>query len=125
MVSCRSECKVRRYLRRVTLQKPAGTPDEFGQINLDDDANWKAVVSVMVNFESHGGREFLAAQQVHADLSHILKCRYSRTVKAATPDHRLLYRDETGRSRKLNIIAIEDIEERRQELRIFCSEKSL
>lgn len=122
MADCRRECNTKRYLRSVTLQKPAGTDDEYGHIDLEDDANWDDVTTFRVNFESRGGREFLAAQQVHAELSHILKCRYSPTIKAASPKCRILYRDDTGRTRKLNVISIEDIEEQRKELRILCTE---
>ncbi|TGE31326.1 phage head closure protein [Desulfosporosinus sp. Sb-LF] len=60
------------------------------------------------------GREYYAAQQVNAEISHRIKIRYKGGIK---PKMRVKYGD-----RYFNILAVLDITERHREIHLMCTE---
>jgi SPP1 family predicted phage head-tail adaptor len=61
------------------------------------------------------GREFIAAQQVDQEITHIVIMRWLAGFSAVR--HRLVLE-----GRILNVLAVLDIEERHRELRVKCKE---
>lgn len=76
--------------------------------------NWVQVAERWAAISPQSGREFVAAKQVHAELTHIITVRGPLDVR---PDMRL----RLG-SRVFDIIAVMDFEERHMEIKILCKE---
>jgi len=77
------------YRHKITIERPAGTADAYGHLDLTSDANWTAVCQSYAMVTSKGGREFWKVQQVNADVTHVWKCPWTKTLNATTPDMRL------------------------------------
>lgn len=77
--------------KSITVQHLVGTTvDAHGQVEQATDANWGTYLKTFAKVQSKGGREFWKIQQVHADVSHVWNCQYSKTLAAATPFMRLI-----------------------------------
>lgn len=61
------------------------------------------------------GREYYAAQQVNAEISHRIKIRYKSGI---TPNMRVKF----GVARYFNIVSVIDIKEAHRELHLMCTE---
>ena len=97
----------------LTFEKPPVSPtrDTTGA----EVEAWEPVVSVWGSIEPLVGREYVAAQQVNAELSHRIRVRYHPDF---TPTMRILYG-----TREFNIISLLNREERNVELEIYATEK--
>lgn len=95
---------------RVTIERLDVGQDSAGAIV----ESWSEFAVVWAAVEPIGGREYWQAQQVAAENSVRVRIRY---VEGVVPTMRIVYG-----SRKLNILAVVDIEERHRELQLMCSE---
>lgn len=101
--------------KRVTLQKRVETDDGGGGQTIA----WTDTVTVWAKIEPGRGREFLAAQQLRPELSHMVTMRYRPTV---TAKHRLKYLSR-GTMRLFLVHAVTDPLERHERLVLYCSEE--
>ena len=101
-----------RLRERVVIQESTGgNPSASGERT----DTWSTVMTRWAELIPQGGREFMAAQQVRNEMTHLVRMRYESTI---TPDMRL----KLG-SRYLYIIGIENVRERERELRLSCVEE--
>jgi SPP1 family predicted phage head-tail adaptor len=99
---------------RMTIQRDVGTTrDAAGRVT----PVWQDYQKVWGGEEITTGREFAQAQQVKADITSIVKCRY---VDGVTSKMRVI--PKTGSSRQLQIIAVRDIGSFGVELELWCKE---
>ena len=105
--------------KRVTLQKPnpTATPDASGHVDLSQDVNWTTVKAVYGTPKTRGGRENFLFNQVQAEVSSIWDFKYSGVTKQIEPTWRLALG-----TRRLNISAVFDVDERREIIRCYCIE---
>ena len=101
------------YSHRITIERPAGTADAYGHLDLTADSNWTEYCQSYAMVTSKGGREFWKVQQVNADVSHVWKCPWSRTMAAATPDMRLIHEGLT-----YEILSVIDIDLAHEQIEI-------
>lgn len=105
--------------RRITIQKPATTVDEFGQIV---GSGWTDVATVWASIRPISGREKLRAGSVESTLSHTVMVLYQPIfMPPLTVD---AWRIKFG-SRLFNIISAHSPSEGRQEIIFSCEEGSL
>lgn len=106
-----------RLRHRVELQVRAGTVNALNE-PLDE---WTTVATFSAAIEPLSGREFIAAQQVQADMSHRVTVRYFAGI---TPKHRLRWADPaTDLARVFDIRAVIDRDERHREMQLMCTER--
>lgn len=98
--------------QRVELQSPvrALAPGTNGEVVL----TWETLATVWASVRGTGGREGVQADQVRADLDHLVEIRFRDNVIS---EQRLLYR-----SRVLSIEAVIDPDGRRERLHLHCRE---
>ncbi len=96
----------------VTFQKPVIT-NTNGEVT----TVWTDKAKVNIAIMPQGGREAYRAKQVHANMTHLVQARYTRELEALTS----VWRIKFG-SRFLNIVAINNVDERNIEWLITCSE---
>lgn len=88
--------------------------------NGDRTETWATFAECWGQISSGSGREFFAARQTIADLSHDITLRY---VAGISPDMRVRFDDpKTGAVRYFNIRASINPDERSEMLRLQCSE---
>lgn len=105
--------------RRITIQKPLTTLDEFGQIV---GSGWVDVATVWANIRPISGREKLRAGAVESTLSHTVLVLYrSDLMPPLTVD---AWRIKFG-SRLFNIVSAQSPNEGREEIIFSCEEGSL
>ena len=98
--------------RRVTIQRPTeGLADGLSEKAV----TWINVVTVSAEVLPQSGREFYRAQQVVAELTHVLSIRYRSGVNETL-------RLKLG-SRILNIVAAVNVDEAGRELLLHCVEQ--
>ena len=108
------KCKsVAQYDKKVRIEKPNGTADAHGHVDLTNDDNWQLVISPFCSCMSKGGREFWKVAQVNADVSHVWKTQYSKTLINCTTDHRLVF---DGHEYEILSIADVDLDNREIEI---------
>lgn len=97
---------------RIDIQQPVeGTADAAGEIPI----TWSAYASsVPVEITPQGGREFVQAAQVQAEMTHLLRIRYLAGVTSAM---RVMFG-----TRKLYILAVTNVDERNRETLLSCKE---
>jgi len=100
--------------KRVTIQSPTRTDDGGGGQTI----SYTDVSTVWANISPGTGREFVAAQQITPELSHVVTMRYRTTV---SPKHRLKYTDSAG-TRVFTIQAVSDPDLRHEQLVLYCTE---
>jgi SPP1 family predicted phage head-tail adaptor len=86
----------------------------------DRTETWTTFAEVWASVETGNGREFFAARQVIADLTHTIRMRYLVDI---TPDMRIAYDDQkTGRTRYFDIKSILNPDERDEMLTMQATE---
>jgi SPP1 family predicted phage head-tail adaptor len=76
----------------VRIQKPIyDNKNSLNKTDLDDPANWKDHCKAYANCKTSTGREYFAAEQPQADVSHVWKMSSSRLTREITPDMRLIF----------------------------------
>jgi SPP1 family predicted phage head-tail adaptor len=86
----------------------------------DRTETWITFAEVYGSVETGNGREFMAARQVMADLTHTIRMRYLVNI---TPDMRIAYDDQkTGRTRYFDIKSILNPDERDEMLTLQATE---
>jgi len=101
-----------RLRHRVTIQRATeGSADAMGEKAL----TWAELYTVWAAVMPEASREFYRASQVHAEMTHLISIRYRSGI---TNSDRL----RIG-SRYLNIVAIQNVDERNVELRLVCVEE--
>lgn len=97
----------------VNIETMTTTADAYGNES-DVPATITDGTNVPAKVEPLRGSEFIAAQQVQSEVTHIVKIRHRSGV---LPSMRLLYR-----SRYLQILAVIDMGERQRMLELHCKE---
>ena len=95
---------------RVQVQSDTVTIDAAG----GHSHAFSTVATRWASIEPQGGREFIEAGRVDADVTHIVKMRH---YSGLTPQHRLMYG-----SRVLNIANVVNMDERNRETVVMCRE---
>lgn len=86
------KCDGHNYDKKVTIKHLTGqTPDAHGQVEQATESNWSEFCKAWCTCVSKGGREFWKVQQVNADVSHVWRSPWSKTLANATPDMRLIF----------------------------------
>jgi SPP1 family predicted phage head-tail adaptor len=86
----------------------------------DRTETWTTFAEVWASVETGNGREFFAARQVIADLTHTIRLRY---LPGLAPDMRIAYDDQkTGRTRYFDIKSILNPDERDEMLTMQATE---
>ena len=80
---------INQYDKKVTIERLSGTADAHGHISTIVNANWTIYATAYASVQTKGGREFWKVQQINADVSHVWRCQWSKSLAAATPDMRL------------------------------------
>ena len=102
------------YSKKVSIEKLIGqTTDAHGQVDQTADANWGQHCTAWCLVVSKGGREFWKVQQTNADVSHVWKCQYSKTMVDASPAMRLIHEGNT-----YEILSVIDIDLNHREIEI-------
>jgi SPP1 family predicted phage head-tail adaptor len=102
--------KAGKLRHRLTLQNKTKTRDEYGA----ETEGWVDVATVWAAIEPLQGREYLAAQQIQADVTHRITIRYRADIRPAM-------RGVLG-ARAFDITSVIDPEERHQELQLMAVE---
>jgi SPP1 family predicted phage head-tail adaptor len=97
---------------RVTLQSLGSTQDGFGQTV----ETWANVANVWADIQPGRGREFFAAQQTNAELTHEIVIRYRASV---APTWRVLYG-----TRIFDIQQVQNTGEADRRLLLMCIERN-
>lgn len=97
---------------RVEIQSDGGSQDATGQ----KVPSWSTTATVWASIEPVSGREYLAAGQFNAEVSHFVVMRYDSTI-TVTPANRLKFG-----SRYFAIISVRNVEERGRMLELGCKE---
>jgi SPP1 family predicted phage head-tail adaptor len=100
--------------RRVTIQALTETSDGAG----GQDRAWSDVTTVWASIEPGSGREFVAAQQMQPELSHVVRIHFRTGV---TSKHKLKYAPN-GVARSFSIHAVIDPHEENEQLVLLCAE---
>jgi len=96
---------------RITFQDSVETPDGHKGHTVE----WFDKVTVWGSLEPLSGREYFAAHQIQAEVTHRVKVRYRADI---TTKMRIKYKE-----RILLMESILDLKERRQILEILCREE--
>lgn len=94
----------------MAIQSASEARDAGGKVTY----TWSTLHTVRAGFLSHAGREFVQAQQIRADMTHLVELRW---YSGLTTKHRLLFG-----TRELNILAIDNRFERDQRMLVLCKE---
>jgi len=98
---------------KVVIESITETSDSYGGI----EESWSEAFKRWANVRPIGGREPYINDQNLAELDLVVTMRYDSSTKTITPKHRLKYKD-----RYLQIESIVNVQERDEELRVFCRE---
>ena len=93
----------REYDKKFMLEKPVGTDDAGGHVDLTDDDNWEPIGEHWLKLFKQSSREFYRAQQVQSETTHVAEVLYSNIT--ATINTSMRWNDG---QRKLNITAAFD-----------------
>lgn len=102
-----------RLRRRLTLEAASRTPDGGGGAA----ESWSAIAQVRVDIRPKGGGEGVDADALSGHVSHEITLRYRSGVVPAM-------RFVSG-TRRFEILAVIDIDERRRWLKCLCVERDL
>lgn len=107
-------CDCSTYDKKVTIESLTGsTVDAHGQVEQATNSNWSEYSKAWCSCVSKGGREFWKVQQVNADVSHVWKTQWSRTLTEATPVMRLIFEGNV-----YEILSVVDIDLAHEEIEI-------
>lgn len=95
---------------RIVVQDKSVTQNAYGE----EVITWTAVASVWAAIEPLMGREFMAAQQVQAEVTTRIRLRY---ISGLAPEMRVLFG-----GRVFEILSVQHVYERRRELILMCKE---
>jgi SPP1 family predicted phage head-tail adaptor len=95
---------------KICIQEKVTLRDSMG----GEIVTWEPFTYCWAQIEPLSGREYFAAKQAQASISHKMIMRYQSGIK---PYHRIQWGE-----RNFNIDAILNPEERNRELTIFCTE---
>lgn len=118
-MACMDKCKTpKRFRYRVVVEKPSGSADAHGHVDLTAATSWLRAGSIRARFATKGGREWRAVDQIEAVTTHIIETpatTFSRTIE---PTWRLKFDGRT-----FGITAAYNVnEERRGVVRIEATE---
>ena len=103
----------------IERESPVSEQDNVGHVDLSDDSNWTKFLSTRARVMTVGGREFVRAQQIRADLSSLLRIRYSTRAAQITSQMRIRHK-----GRKLNILSVFDVNDAGVEIELACKEQA-
>ena len=95
---------------RATIQSYAKTRDAYGA----EVETWSDFADVWASIEPLIGREYMAAKQLTADVSHKIRIRY---IEGLSPTMRVVFGTRT-----FEIVSIINVQERNKELVIMATE---
>jgi len=104
------------FNRRIEVLEAGLSKNSYGDQEQDWD-NPGVVARRWVKFEQSSGREFVTAQQQVSDMTHMLRMPFDANL-GIKPHHRL-----RSNARIFEILAIDDVGDAHDELRILCREK--
>lgn len=102
---------------RVQIERPGGTAQAGGHVDLTDDSNWQHVDGRWAAFTTRGGKEGRVFDQVQAEVTHIIALRHDALTRQIDPTWRIRMGD-----RKFNIRAAYDVDEAGETVRIEATE---
>lgn len=104
---------------RIEIQEldPDATPDDSGRVDETNNDNWREYFSCWAKVMHRGGREFLEARQVNADLTELLQVLASTKTKAIEPTMRIRMKGRT-----LGILSSYNVGEMNETVEIQCKE---
>lgn len=104
----------------VALQRPndAATTDDFGDIDLSNDANWTTVATRRAKIEPVGGGERFAGGQVQAGITHVVSLWWDPAIASVKSRWRIVHG-----SRKLHVDRAYTVGERARQIECHCQEK--
>ena len=97
----------------VILQSPGGIRDSLGERT----TTWLNVATVKAGVSPLAVRELLAAGQLMGETTHKVRVRYHSAIAAIDTSWRVLFG-----SRVLVVTGVRNIEERKIEIELLCSE---
>ena len=97
---------------RVTIQQLSKSQNGMGE----EEPGWTNFATRWASIEPISGREYFAAQQINAEVTHRVRMRYLPGMESTM---RLLYG-----GRIFNITALINADERNQTLEILCTERA-
>ena len=100
--------------RRVNIQRPSTTRDEFGQPTQD----WTDVFKTWAGIRAATSREVFAASGFTSEVSHVVTLRY-RPRTPILSSYRVLYE-----GRVFEIQAVADPTENKEQLNLLCRERN-
>jgi len=102
---------------RVLIESKALTTDANG----DRTETWTTYHECYADIATGNGREYFAAKQTIADISHTVRIRYKAGI---TPDMRVRFNDlkNSGSARYYNIRSVGSPDERSEQLALQCTE---
>ena len=103
------------YRHLITVQKLNDTTPYTQGTDGSSAENWVTLATVWAKVKPLTGREFTAAQQTQADLTHNIYTRYTPGI---SPDDRVVWGTRT-----FDIIDAVNVDERNVELILRCKEK--
>lgn len=107
----------RQYRHRITIEHLTGAVGVDGVVDEADDSNWSEFHKCRAKVQSRSSREFYRAQQVHADLTHLIEILSSKKSRLITAKMRVKLD-----SRKLNIVSATDVDEMKRVVELVCVE---
>lgn len=99
-----------RLRHRVSIQQRVEARNGYGELI----TTWSTLATVWGSVEPIRGREFFEAEQVQSEISTRVRIRYYDGI---TAQMRVLFG-----ARKLQIVAVIDVNERHKEMQLMCKE---
>lgn len=100
------------FQERIVIQSRTATLGEYG----DETEAWATANTVWAEVLPQTGREFMAAKQVQADLTHLIRIRYASSTKP-TVEQRVYWE-----SRTLQILNVVNVGEENRIVEVWCRE---
>lgn len=97
--------------RRITLERSSTVRDESGGFT----THWECYMRCMARIQPVRGAERFEAQQVHPEVTHTIRIRWTRT--RPSPQDRVLFED-----RVFNVESVIDVDEARVVYELACKE---
>lgn len=116
------------YNTRITIEKPdaAQTRDASGHVDLSSSDGYLVHCQRWARMMPRASREFYAAQQAHADVTHVLRLHHDPQTKRITADMRISLDGQTdaaGHTRKLELLGLPvDLDARGREIELRARE---
>jgi len=105
---------VNKFDKRITVESLTGTTaDAHGHVDNTAAANWTTYTTAFASVVGKGGREFWKVHQVNADVDHVWRCPYDKTLVAATTDMRVKWEAVT-----YEILSVVDVDLAHAEIEI-------